>query len=216
MKVPEAISSASAAAAACAYRTIMHGFDRLGPIKSHETVVIQGCGPLGTFATAVARDHGAHKILVIGAPAQRLALVERMGADDTLDLNEVKDPADRRKWVLDHTAGRGADIVIQVANATAVPEGLRLLRAGGQYLNIGGGGQATLEVNAMPRQMTYHSILTAEPRHWLQAIQFLAARQKVYPIEEIISASYTLDQATQAMEDMASYRITKAVIYPHQ
>ena len=33
--------------------------------------------------------------------------------------------------------------------------------------------------------------------------------------EEIISASYTLDQATQAMEDMASYRITKAVIYPH-
>ncbi len=58
---------ASAAAAACAYRTIMHGFDRLGPIKSHETVVIQGCGPLGTFATAVARDHGAHKILVIEA-----------------------------------------------------------------------------------------------------------------------------------------------------
>ena len=82
-------------------------------------------------------------------------------------------------------------------------------------MNIGGGGLATIEVNAMPRQMTYHSILTAEPRHWLQAIQFLAARQKVYPIEEIISASYTLDQATQAMEDMASYRITKAVIYPH-
>jgi threonine dehydrogenase-like Zn-dependent dehydrogenase len=216
VKVPDAISSASAAAAACAYRTIMHGFDRLGPIKSHETVVIQGCGPLGTFATAVARDHGANQILVIGAPAQRLALCERMGADATLDLDEVKDPADRRKWVLDHTAGRGADIVIQVANATAVPEGLRLLRAGGQYLNIGGGGQATLDVNAIPRQMTYHSILTAEPRHWLQAIQFLAARQKVYPIEEIISASYTLDQATQAMEDMASYRITKAVIYPHQ
>jgi hypothetical protein len=52
----------------------------------------------------------------------------------------------------------------------------------------GGVEQATLEVHAMPRQMTYHSILTAEPRHWLQAIQFLAARQKVYPIEEIISA----------------------------
>jgi len=138
-----------------------------------------------------------------------------MGADATLDLDEMKDPADRRKWVLDHTAGRGADIVIQVANAMAVPEGLRLLRAGGQYLNIGGSGQATIDVNAMPRQMTYHSILTAEPRHWLQAIQFLAARQKVYPIEEIISASYTLDQATQAMEDMASYRITKAVIYPN-
>ena len=37
IKVPEEVSSASAAASACAYRTVMHGFDRLGAIKSHET-----------------------------------------------------------------------------------------------------------------------------------------------------------------------------------
>ena len=30
VKVPEEVSSASAAASACAYRTVMHGFDRLG------------------------------------------------------------------------------------------------------------------------------------------------------------------------------------------
>ena len=47
----------------------MHGFDRLGAIKSNETVVVQGSGPLGNFATAVARDHGAKQVLVIGAPA---------------------------------------------------------------------------------------------------------------------------------------------------
>jgi hypothetical protein len=44
----------------------------------------------------------------------------------------------------------------------------------------------------------------------------VAARQNVYPLEEIISASYTLEQTTQAMEDMASYRITKPVIYPRK
>ncbi len=59
IKVPDEVTSASAAASACAYRTVMHGFDRLGAIKSHETVVIQGSGPLGNFATAVAKDHGA-------------------------------------------------------------------------------------------------------------------------------------------------------------
>ena len=48
----------------------MHGYDRLGAIKSHETVVIQGSGPLGNFATAVAKDHGAKQVLVIGAPAR--------------------------------------------------------------------------------------------------------------------------------------------------
>ena len=55
IKVPDEVSSASAAAAACAYRTVMHGYDRLGAIKDHETVVIQGSGPLGNFATAVAK-----------------------------------------------------------------------------------------------------------------------------------------------------------------
>lgn len=68
IKVPEEVSSASAAA--CAYRTVMHGFDRLGAIKSHETVLIQGSGPLGNFATAVAKDHGAKRVLVIGAPTR--------------------------------------------------------------------------------------------------------------------------------------------------
>src|SRR5207249_949043 len=42
IRVPDEVTSASAAASACAYRTVMHGFDRLGAIKSHETVVIQG------------------------------------------------------------------------------------------------------------------------------------------------------------------------------
>ncbi len=81
IKVPEEVSSASAAASACAYRTVMHGYDRLGAIKSHETVLIQGSGPLGNFATAVAKDHGAKKVLVIGAPANRLEVTKKMGAD---------------------------------------------------------------------------------------------------------------------------------------
>ena len=98
IKVPEEVSSASAAASACAYRTVMHGFDRLGAIKTHESVVIQE-RPLGNFATAVARDHGAKKVLVIGAPAARLEATKRMGADAVLNLEEVTDPKERRVWV---------------------------------------------------------------------------------------------------------------------
>src|SRR5574342_1126465 len=105
IKVPDAVSSASAAAAACAYRTVMHGFDRLGAIKSHETVVIQGSGPLGNFATAVARDHGAKKVLVIGAPAARLEVTKRMGAEAVLNLEEVPAETLRRARVRDHPEG---------------------------------------------------------------------------------------------------------------
>lgn len=213
IKVPEEVSSASAAASACAYRTVMHGFDRLGAIKSHETVVIQGSGPLGNFATAVARDHGAKKVVVIGAPAARLEVTKRMGADAVLNLEEVTDPKDRRQWIRDHTEGRGADIVIQVANNLAVPEGLSMLRDGGRFVNIGAGGKAEIAVNRLPQEMTFHTIRSGEPRHWLQAIDFLASRKKTFPFEEMISARYTLDQVNEAMRAMASYQVVKPVIY---
>jgi D-arabinose 1-dehydrogenase-like Zn-dependent alcohol dehydrogenase len=212
IRVPNEVSSASAAASACAYRTVMHGFDRLGAIKSHETVVIQGSGPLGNFATAVARDHGAKQVLVIGAPAARLEVTKRMGADAVLNLEEITNPAERRDWVRDHTDGHGGDVVIQVANNLAVPEGLTLLRGGGRFVNIGAGGKAEVAVERMPQEMVFHTIRSAEPRHWLQAIDFLASRKNTFPFEEMITASYTLDQINDALQAMASYQVVKAVI----
>jgi Zn-dependent alcohol dehydrogenase len=55
-------------------------------------------------------------------------------------------------------------------------------------------------------------VRSAEPRHWLQAIDFLAARKKTFPFEEMISKSYKLEQINEAMAAMASYSVVKAVI----
>ncbi len=213
VKVPEEVSSASAAASACAYRTVMHGFDRLGAIKSHETVLVQGSGPLGNFAAAVAKDHGAKEVLVIGAPAPRLDVARRMGADDTLNIETVSDARDRAEWVKQHTDGRGADIVVQCATANAVAEGLTMLRDGGRYVSIGVGGKdAAVAVNRIPQQITFLNVRSGEPRHWLQAIDFLASRRDRFPFEDMISASYTLDQVNEAMAAMASFQVVKPVI----
>lgn len=212
IKVPDEVSSASAAASACAYRTVMHGYDRLGAIKDHETVVIQGSGPLGNFATAVAKDHGAKKVLVIGAPDHRLEVSKKMGADETLNLDDVRDAKDRREWVESHTDGRGADIVIQVANNMAVPEGLTMLRDGGQFLDIGAGGKAQIPVESMPQQMTYLTVRSGEPRHWLQAVDFLASRRDRYPFDDMISKEYKLEEVNEAMTAMANFEVVKPVI----
>jgi len=212
IKVPDEVSSASAAASACAYRTVMHGYDRLGAIKDHETVVIQGSGPLGNFAAAVAKDHGAKKVLVIGAPVHRLEVSKKMGADEVLNLDDTRDATDRRDWVLGHTDGRGADIVIQVANNAAVPEGLTMLRDGGQFLDIGAGGKGQIPVEAMPQQMTYLTVRSGEPRHWLQAVDFLASRAERYPFDDMISREYSLDQVNEAMDAMANFEVVKPVI----
>ena len=212
IKVPEKVSSASAAASACAYRTVMHGYDRLGAIKDHETVVVQGSGPLGNFACAVAKDHGAKKVFVIGAPAHRLEVSKKMGADEVLDIDSIPEASDRQEWVKSHTDGRGADIVIQVANNAAVPEGLGMLRDGGQFLDIGAGGKASIPVENMPQEMTYLTVRSGEPRHWLQAVEFLATRGKRFPFDDMISAHYQLEQVNEAMKAMANFEVVKPVI----
>ena len=149
---------------------------------------------------------------MIGAPANRLEVTKRMGADAVLNLEEVTDEKQRRQWVRDQTDGRGADVVIQVANNMAVPEGLTLLRSGGRYLNIGAGGKANIAVERLPQEMLFITIRSAEPRHWLQAIDFLASRKKTFPFEEMISKSYKLEEINTAMEAMASYSVVKAAI----
>ena len=212
IKVPDEVSSASAAAAACAYRTVMHGYDMLGAIKDQETVGIQGSGPLGNFAAAVAKDHGAKKVLVLGAPAHRLEVSKKMGADDVLNIEEVTDTKDRQEWVQGHTDGRGADVVIQVATNAAVPEGLTMLRDGGRYLDIGAGGKGNVAVEAMPQEMTYLTVRSGEPRHWLQAIDFLASRRDRFPFDDMISRSYKLDEVNEAMSAMANFEVVKPVI----
>lgn len=211
--VPDEVDAALAASAACALRTVMHGFERLGAVASHETVVIQGAGPLGLYATAVARDHGAYRVLVVGAPAERLKVAKEFGADDVLNLDDVKDVSDRIGWVRDHTDGRGADVVIQVASGEAVAEGLQMVRSGGRYVSIGGGGSNPVPLQALGRAISYVSIAQAEPRHWLQAVDFLATRRSI-PFKRIITGSYSLDNVSEAFRLMSEFKIVKPVIYP--
>jgi len=81
---------------------------------------------------------------------------------------------------------------------------LRDLRDGGRHVNIGASGKATVSVDDFPGEMTFYTIRSGEPRHWLQAIDFLAFRRDRYPFEEMISASYGLDQINDAIEAMAA------------
>jgi L-iditol 2-dehydrogenase len=208
--VPDGVEPALAA---CALRTVMNGFEQLGAIASHETVVIQGAGPLGLYATAVARDHGAYRVLVVGAPAERLKVASEFGADDTLNLDDMTNTADRIRWVRDHTDGRGADVVIQVASGEAVAEGLQMVRPGGRYVSIGGGGSNPVPLQALGRGIRYVSIMQAEPRHWLQAVDFLSTRRSI-PFNRIITGSYSLEGASEAFRLMSEFKIVKPVIYP--
>ena len=69
-----------------------------------------------------------------------------------------------------------------------------------------------IPVEAMPQQMDFLHVRSAEPRHWLQAIDFLSSRKDRFPFDDMISASYKLEEVNEAMAAMESFKVVKAVI----
>src|SRR5207302_1127896 len=114
--------------------TVIHAFDRVGRVEPHQRVVIQGAGPLGLFATAVANHAGVSELIVVGAPARRLGLAKRWGASAVVSVEELPTAEARLARVRELTGGLGADVVFELSGAPyAFAEGLDFLRPGGRY-----------------------------------------------------------------------------------
>jgi threonine dehydrogenase-like Zn-dependent dehydrogenase len=214
IRVPETVPPPVAASATCALRTIMHSFEQIGPVASHETVLVLGSGPLGLYALAVGRDKGAQKMLVIGAPQARLAVARAWGADAVLDIEQMPDTQARIDWVRGETGGRGADIVINCATASSFTEALQMARPGGKLVQVAVGGPLPMQVqqNLLFRGVTVLSTVMAEARHFHQAIQFVATRADKFDFGKLISNSYPLADTTAALAAMEATTGVKPLI----
>lgn len=217
VKVPNNVKSELASSAGCALRTIMHGFERLGSVAAHEIAVVQGTGPVGLYALAVAKSKGFKRVLSIGAPETRIALANTWGADATLNIDEVPQQSDRIKWVLEQTHGLGADVVIQCAGNAAIPEGLEMTRAGGRYLSIGDGGSSK-NIEITPRTLSVKmlnliGVRSGAGRHFYQALEFLSNAK--FPFDDLISGNYSLDKVADAFDGMKQMTEVKAAIFPN-
>jgi threonine dehydrogenase-like Zn-dependent dehydrogenase len=103
------------------------------------TAVIQGAGAIGILTLVAAREAGALRTIVVGAPDSRLQLAKEFGADVTISIEEVPDPAERVRLVREETpGGYGADVVFECTGVPAsIPEGIDMLRRGGTYVEAG-------------------------------------------------------------------------------
>jgi len=95
-----------------------------------------------------------------------------------------------------------------------LPEAVEMVRPNGRVVSIGiGGGPATLSPT-MFKQVRINMVVMAEPRHFYQAIDFLATRRTRFDFDRIISGTYTLDKTTDALRKMASFEEVKPLILP--
>ena len=206
------------AAAGCGLPTALHAVER-ADIQFGDTVVVQGSGPVGLSAAILAQLRGAGKVVVIGGPELRLDMARRAGADATFDIATTT-VEQRREHLLDLTAGRGADIVIEAAGvAGAVVEGMRLARDAGRYVVVGqytdaGSVSFNPHLDLNKKHLDMRGCWGSDVGHVYRAVQVLGRYHTQFPWNAFVTGRYTLAQAQTALEDVAAQRVVKALIVP--
>lgn len=215
VRVPDNLDDAVASLCSCAFRSVMNAFDNLGAIDPSEHVAIQGAGPLGLLAAAVARIAGARTVSVIGAPASRLQMALEFGATQVLDL-ESTTHEERAAQLRAMTGGRGPDVVLEFTGFPgAFNEGLDLVRRGGRYLTVGqlGTGSTTFTPSTIVKKnIRVIGSFSGDVKSYWKALQFASAHIDRIPFRKMISGTYRLEDVNLALERMHRLEEIKPLI----
>ena len=200
-KVPDELPDQVVSPLNCALCESIYGMNQIG-ITLEDTVVIQGAGGLGLYASSIAKEMGAGQVIVLDRLEDRLNLAKEFGADSVVNVIETN-REQRMELVHDLTRGADADVV---AEFTGVPqvidEGLKLLRFGGRYLwigNINVGFKTKLDPALVVRpNRTIKGITAYEKWVMPRALDFLVRAKDKYPFHKIISHKFRFDQINEA------------------
>lgn len=204
-KIPDGIADSTLTFVNCAAGTVAEPMMRLG-ITPEKAVVVQGAGGLGLTATALLRMLGARTVIVTDRQPHRLELARTMGADHVINVDEVKESADRVDLVRQLTDGYGADIVMDVVgNPALMEDGIQMLSNGGTFVQVGltrPGQQATITPVELLRGKTITGTIMYRPRVVPMLLDLLARRSNLQVLDTIVSRTYSLDDVNRALEEM--------------
>ena len=218
LKAPDGIPDEVLAGLNCGLAEVLFGLQR-ARLDLGDAVVVQGCGGLGLYAIALAREMGAGRVIAVDAQADRLELARRFGADETVSVAEFTDPDARVRRVQDLTGGWGADVAVEVVGHPAVmDEGIRMLAPGGRYIEIGNispGQTCTLDpslITVFSRSVIGVVLYTTDAL--MRGLDFLARAHDRYPFEAMNSVTFPLDRIDDAFAAAERHDVIRASVVP--
>ena len=205
VEVPAGLEPVVAAPVNCALATMVAAVGGLP--RPGELAVVQGAGLLGIYSTALLREAGWKRVLVVDRNPQRLARVAAFGGEPV------------EAGSASRMGGGVADVVIEVAgDPSAVPDAIRWLRPGGPYELVGmvhPDSRMDLTAETLIRKcLTLHGTHNYAPSHLEQAVRFLAAHRESFPWHSLFSPVLPLESLGEAMSLAESGRWCRVVVAP--
>ena len=166
-----------------------------------DTVLILGSGQRGLGAVVAAREAGAGTIILTGTSRSpyKLRMAEALGADHTIEA----DAEDTVARVMEITAGRGVDVVLDVVPVAAGPvlDAVEVARIGGTIV-LGGikgaGGAVDLDVDrVLYKELTIKGVYSQAREAYVEAFRMLAENK--YRLERLHTDEYELASAEEAI-----------------
>jgi len=186
----------------------------------NDTVLVQGVGPLGLSHVIKARMMGAGKIIVTDIDEYRLNLAKEFGADVTINSSKTTED-ERVDLVCQETGGRGVDVAVEcVGRPFVFPEGIRMLRKSGTYLEPGN----YVDCGTVP--INIHEICSKNLRimgfsnhahnAYKPMMEMMLRNLSKFPWEKFVSHEFKLDDADLAVRTSMSPGSMKVVIEPNK
>jgi len=216
-RLPDHARPEAVAALGCALPTALRGLEQGGPVRTNETVVVQGAGPVGLAAVLVAGLSGAREIIAIDRVRERLDVALALGATAAVSLELSAEQ--RRDEIYARVGPSGPSVVVEAAGVLdAFPEGLELTGSHGRYIVVGLWGAIGTRPIA-PRELTIKNMRVMgasfpKPKHYYEAMMLSARLQDTYPLAELITHRFAIEGATEALHAIESGAAIKAVIDP--
>ncbi|MFD2444947.1 zinc-binding alcohol dehydrogenase family protein [Bacillus sp. CGMCC 1.16607] len=199
LRKPEYLSFEEAAGVPLALSTAWGNVVTQGKIMEGETVLLQGIGGgVALFILQLALEKGA-KVIVTSGSDDKIKRAIEMGA--MVGFNYKTENISEK--VLEFTAGRGVDVVIDSSGKDSIESSIKSLTPNGRLL-VFGSTTGGVDWEKLKNEKYFVETGMVQQHDLEEALQFYAERelrpvlsQKVYSLEEYKDAYQELEEAKQ-------------------
>ncbi len=214
--MPASMDFIPAAAFVLTYGTSYHALKDRAEIKAGETLLVLGAaGGVGLAAIQLGKAMGA-RVIAAASSVEKLKVCRDNGADETINYGSD----DLRARVKGITAGKGVDVVYDPVGGPYSEPALRDMAWKGRFLVV---GFAAGDIPKVPLNLTllkgcsivgvfWGAFTKNEPEHNRENNWELMAMYAAGKIKPHIHATYPLEQAAEALNEVLNKRVSGKVV----
>ena len=196
VRIPSYMSDDEAATLPCAALTAWNAIFEQARLRPGQSVLLLGTGGVSIAGLQLGQLAGVRTIIT-SSSNEKLAHARALGADETVNYRERED---WEQAVLDLTAGRGVDLVLEVGGARTFAKSMAATRVGGHVVLIGGLGGTGADVPLVARNIRATRISVGSRAMFEDMLRALELRE-VHPV---IDRVFEFDEAVDAYRYLES------------